>query len=405
MGKGGKYLNNKKAAAPKKGKKTKKVVLTILVVLLLLLVIGVIGGIWYYNYLINLISRPDEVVVPTGSATIGTMPTIPPEIIIETGEATEPADVTQATEETWPTVVSDQNITNIMLVGQAARDGEEHLIADTMILCSINRETKTLTMTSLMRDLRLVWPEYIDINGKPHTGNNRINMAYNMGYRWAGNNSKGGMDVLAGIVEYNFGVQVDHTIEVNFDTFEQVMEMMDGVQVVISQEEIDYLKENYPASNTAKTLQPGLVRLSPYLTLGYARMRKVGHGDFERTERQRKVITSMLWELTQMNIFEINKMFTTLLPSIVTDMTNEEITNYALEFIPMIKDIKIQSQRIPFDGTYSSKMFEIDGQQDYQLVCDTTKNGEMLRESLGVSGIAVTDAEQYVKEELAELKK
>jgi len=170
--------------------------------------------------------------------------------------------------------------------------------------------------------------------------------------------------------------------------------MMDGVTVVVNQEEIDYLQKNYPASNTAKTLKPGPARLSPYLALGYARMRKVGHGDFERTERQRKVITSMLWQLTHMNIFEINKMFTTLLPSIVTDMTNEQITNYALEFIPMIKDIKIQSQRIPFDGTYSSKMFEIDGQQDYQLVCDTKKNGEMLQESLGMAGVSVADIDK-----------
>ena len=389
MGKGGKYLAKKAPAAKSRKKGKKKVLVTVLVVLLLLIVAGIIGGIVYYNYLINLISRPDDVVAPTNYEDIGTMPTIPPEILVD-----ETADATASTEETWPTVVSDQNITNIMLVGQAARDGEEHLIADTMILCSINRETKTLTMTSLMRDLRLVWPEYIDINGAPHTGNNRINMAYNMGYRWAGNNSKGGMDVLAGIVEYNFGVKVDHTIEVNFDTFQQVMEMMEGVTVVVNQEEIDYLQKNYPASNTAKTLEPGVVRLSPYLALGYARMRKVGHGDFERTERQRKVITSMLWELTQMNIFEINKMFTTLLPSIVTDMTNEQITNYALEFIPMIKDLKIQSQRIPFDGTYSSKMFEIDGQQDYQLVCDTKKNAEKLQESLGMAGIAVADMDK-----------
>lgn len=399
MGKGGKYLSKKAPAAKKQKKGKKKVLMIVLVVLLLLIVVGIIGGVVYYNYLINLISRPDDIVAPTNYADIGTMPTIPPEIIVdETGEASTTA--TASTEETWPTVVSDQNITNIMLVGQAAREGEEHLIADTMILCSINRETKTLTMTSLMRDLRLVWPEYIDINGKPHTGNNRINMAYNMGYRWAGNNSKGGMDVLAGIVEYNFGVKVDHTIEVNFNTFQQVMEMMEGVTVTINQEEIDYLQKNYPESNTAKTLEPGVVRLSPYLALGYARMRKVGHGDFERTERQRKVITSMLWELAHMNIFEINKMFTTLLPSIVTDMTNEQITNYALEFIPMIKDIKIQSQRIPFDGTYSSKMFEIEGQQDYQLVCDAAKNGEMLRESLGMAGVAVADmdkaAEQYL---------
>ena len=176
--------------------------------------------------------------------------------------------------------------------------------------------------------------------------------------------------------------------------------MMDGVWATVTQEEIDYLQKNYPASNTAKTLQPVLVRLSPYLALGYARMRKVGHGDFERTERQRKVITAMLWELAQMNIFEINKMFTTLLPSVVTDMTNEEITNYALEFIPMIKDLKIQSQRIPFDGTYSSKMFEIDGQQDYQLVCDAKKNGEMLQESLGMAGFDVSNYDEMVMDEL-----
>lgn len=393
MGKGGKYLAKKAPVAKGRKKGKKKVLTTVLVVLLLLIVVGIIGGIWYYNYLINLISRPDDVVAPTNYVDIGTMPTIPPEIVVD-----ETVDATTApTEETWPTIVSDQNITNIMLVGQAAREGEEHLIADTMILCSINRETKTLTMTSLMRDLRLVWPEYVDINGKPHTGNNRINMAYNMGYRWAGNNSKGGMDVLAGIVEYNFGVKVDHTIEVNFNTFQQVMEMMEGVTVIVNQEEIDYLQKNYPESNTAKTLEPGVVRLSPYLALGYARMRKVGHGDFERTERQRKVITSMLWELTQMNIFEINKMFTTLLPSIVTDMTNEQITNYALEFIPMIKDLKIQSQRIPFDDTYSSKMFEIDGQQDYQLVCDTKKNAQMLQESLGMAGISVADMDKAAK--------
>lgn len=393
MGKGGKYLAKKAPAAKSRKKGKKKVLTTVLVVLLLLIVAGIIGGIWYYNYLINLISRPDDVVAPTNYVDIGTMPTIPPEIVVD-----ETVDATTApTEETWPTIVSDQNITNIMLVGQAAREGEEHLIADTMILCSINRETKTLTMTSLMRDLRLVWPEYVDINGKPHTGNNRINMAYNMGYRWAGNNSKGGMDVLAGIVEYNFGVKVDHTIEVNFNTFQQVMEMMEGVTVIVNQEEIDYLQKNYPESNTAKTLEPGVVRLSPYLALGYARMRKVGHGDFERTERQRKVITSMLWELAHMNIFEINKMFTTLLPSIVTDMTNEQITNYALEFIPMIKDIKIQSQRIPFDGTYSSKMFEIEGQQDYQLVCDAKKNAQMLQESLGMAGISVADMDKAAK--------
>ena len=389
MGKGGKYLAKK----PVRAKKKKNIFLKILVVFLIVVVLLLGAGVLVFNHFLNQLSRPEAPVAAPTETVAETEQTLP----VQTEET---APVETSPEDTWPEVISDENITNIMLVGQAAREGEEHLIADTMILCSINRETKTLTMTSLMRDLRLVWPEYVDINGKPHTGNNRINMAYNMGYRWAGNNSKGGMDVLAGIVEYNFGVKVDHTIDVNFNTFQQVMEMMEGVTVIVNQEEIDYLQKNYPESNTAKTLEPGVVRLSPYLALGYARMRKVGHGDFERTERQRKVITSMLWELAHMNIFEINKIFTTLLPSIVTDMTNEQITNYALEFIPMIKDLKIQSQRIPFDDTYSSKMFEIEGQQDYQLVCDAKKNGEMLRDSLGMAGFNVSNYHEMVMDEL-----
>ena len=65
MGKGGKYLKkNVPVAAGKKKKKSKvkKVLLVILVVVLLILAIAVGFGVWYYNYLINLVSRPDDYV-------------------------------------------------------------------------------------------------------------------------------------------------------------------------------------------------------------------------------------------------------------------------------------------------------------------------------------------------------
>lgn len=329
------------------------------------------AGILYYNHLLSLINRPEELVatMPTQVTTVPTEETEPP--------TTSPL-------ETWPEIVSDQNITNIMLVGQAAREGETAHIADTMILCSINRKTKTLTMTSLMRDLRLVWPEFRDANGKPHWGHNRINMAYNMGYKWAGRNPKGGMDLLASIVEYNFGVHVDHTVEVNFDVFQKIMEVMGGVDLELSEAEIKYLQDNYPASETGKTLKPGMNHLSPYLALGYARMRKVGNGDYERTERQRRVITLLIDKLRELNILEVHELFTTVLPMITTDMTNQEITNYAFEFIPMLKDLKIQSQRIPFDGTYWSVAVDMGNYVDSQIDCNTVANGSRLRESIGM---------------------
>ena len=325
----------------------------------------------YWSAMLNKIQRPEDLTVPTQSVTVVTEETVSP--------TTSPL-------ETWPEIVSDQNITNIMLVGQAAREGETAHIADTMILCSINREEKTLTMTSIMRDLRLVWPEFKDIDGKSHWGNNRVNMAYNMGYKWAGRNPKGGMELLASIVEHNFGVHVDHTIEVNFDVFQKIMEVMGSVDVELNEAEIKYLQDKYPASDTGKNLKPGMNHLSPYLALGYARMRKVGNGDFERTERQRSVISQLIGKLAGMNLLEAHALFTEVLPMITTDMTNREITDYAFELLPMLKDLKIQSQRIPFDDTYWYIYVNIEGQKgtDQQIECNVKENGTRLRQSIGL---------------------
>lgn len=365
MAKGGKYLSKK---APAKKKKS-KVLAIVLIIIAIILAIAVGAGIWYYNHLLSMMTRPEDVTEPT--------------VYTEMTEATEAMETEPAEtspEETWPEIVSDENITNILVVGQAARAGEEERIADTMIIFSINRETKTLTMTSLMRDLRLVWPQFIDKNGKSHTGNNRINMAYNMGTSWRGD-ATGGMDLLESIVEYNFGVPVDNTVEIDFDIFEKVINILGGVDVDISEEELEYLQSNY---GYMETLVVGKNTLDGYQALCYARMRKVGHGDYERTERQREVITGLINNMRTMGIMEIHKMFTEVLPMITTDLTNKEITNYAFEFIPMLKDLNIQSQRIPFDDMQYTVTVEIDGVIDYQLGCDTKATGKKLRESIGM---------------------
>lgn len=381
MGKGGKYLAKKQPVAKKK---KKKILPVILIVLLIIVAICAGAGIWYYNYLLNMITRPDEVVIPqtTAAAVQESEP-------VQTEEETTVG--TTSPEETWPEIVSDENITNFMLVGNAYRPGEEYYITDTMILVSINRETKTITLTSLMRDMCLVWPKYVDTLGKEHSGNNRINMAYNMGYSWT-QNKQDSMDVLESIVQHNFGIPVERTVEVDFALVEKIAELLGGVEVELSQEEIDYLRENYPASNTAKTLEPGMCQLSPYLTLCYARMRKVGHGDYERTERQRTVITKMIEKLKGMNILEINNLFQTVLPMITTDMTNKEITNYAFEFIPMLKDLKIQSQRIPFDGNEMSVVRDNNGVTDYMIAPrDLKATAKQLQESIGMIPAAATE--------------
>ncbi|MBR4990545.1 MAG: LCP family protein [Oscillospiraceae bacterium] len=373
MGKGGKYLAKK----PVRAKKKKNIFLKILVAFLIVVVLLLGAGILVFNHFLNQLSRPEAPVAAPTETVAETKETLP-------AQTEETAPVETSPEDTWPEVISDENITNIMLVGQAAREGETHLISDTMILVSINRENKTLTLTSLMRDMRLVWPHYVDTLGKAHTGNNRINMAYNMGHHWTGN-KQDGMDLLESIVQHNFGVPVERTIEIDFQIFMDIVDILGRVEVDINDEEYNYMLKNCNWMEECG-VHPGVNKLCGYHALGYARMRKVGHGDYERTERQREVITSLVGNLKQMNIMDIYKLFTKILPNITTDLSNKEITNYAWEFIPMLKDLKVQSQRIPFDGNEMSVTnTNPDGSLDYMIAPrDLKATARQLQESIGM---------------------
>ena len=350
----------------KKGNK-KKIVAIVLVALALLLVVGIGVGVWYYNHLLNMVTRPEQITMPS-------MPTMSAEEEMEMLGTLPPET---SPEDTWPVIVSDQNITNIMLVGQAARVGEDYRLSDSMILCSINRETKTLTLTSFMRDMRVVVPAYAG-----HTqGFSRMNVCYHLGSHWTGE-VKGSMEMLAMAVEQNFGVHVDHTVEVNFDAFKKVVDLLGGVEVDLSEAEAKHMTVDL-AYKKLGTFEPGVQVLDGRQALAYARIRKIDN-DVNRTNRQRLVIISLLKSLMSKGIIEINDLFKEVLPYFITDMSNEEITNYAFEFIPMLTSIEIKSQSVPFEGTYNYTNIGTSETPDYVVDANLKKNGEMLRESLGI---------------------
>lgn len=361
-------------APSKNGKKNgggKKALLIALIVVLVLIIALAIGCIIYYNSVLNMMSRPEDVTVETLSED---------EINELLGlNNTEPEEeVTTSPEETWPEIVSDQNITNIMLIGQAAREGEDYRLSDSNILVSINRETKTVTLTSIIRDLRVQIPAYEGHGG----GKNRINVVYHLGSYYTGNKIDS-MKMMEKCIEQNFGVKVDHTVEIDFTIFEQVVNLLGGVEVEMTKEEVKFLKLNYYYHEPIMELHEGTNTLDGFSALCFARLRKVGNGDWDRTARQRLVITTLLNKLKKMGIMDIHAMFKEILPNVVTDMTNEEITNYAFEFIPMLAGLQIQQQTMPFENTWWSTDLDPDGVHNYVIDCDLSKNGKLLRESIG----------------------
>lgn len=247
------------------------------------------------------------------------------------------------------------NIINILLIGQDRREGEGRARSDSMILCTVNKKTKELTMTSFLRDLYVQIPGY-------HS--NRINAAY----------AAGGMALLDKTLEQNFGLHIDGNVEVDFTQFAGIVDVLGGVEMEIRQDEADFI--NY---ETGSNLTEGTYLLNGDQALAYSRIRKLdADGDFSRTNRQRKVMGALVDAYRDASLPTVLSLMNQILPMITTDMNKLEILGYALELFPVLSKAEIVSQRIPADGAYTDQM--IDGMA--VLVADMDAARQMLEQTL-----------------------
>ena len=224
--------------------------------------------------------------------------------------------------------IAHKDIVNIMLVGQDRREGATgRTLSDAMILCTINKKAGTITLTSFMRDL------YVTIPGH---NSHKMNSAY----------SWGGMPLLSKTLMTNFGVKVDGFIEVDFGGFKQVVNILGGVNIHLTAEEAQLLNETHGYSLVA-----GTNRLNGDQALQYSRIRSIG-SDFQRTQRQRNVISAAIAQCKNLSFSQINDLINSILPLVATDMDNAKILSYALDLFPLLSGSTVIQQRIPIEGSY-----------------------------------------------------
>lgn len=348
--------------------KAGKVILIILAVILVLVIAAVAVGVYYYQSMLN---KMVHVEVPKIQYT--TEATTEP---IETTEAEETTEAT--TIATEPHIASSEDYVNILLVGQAARVGEAERYADTMIVVTLNKYEKTISMISVLRDT--VVQRGGSFMGKTY-GGGKINAMYHMGYIWDG--VAGSMAVMNQILYDNFGIEVDYNFEVDFDAFMEIVNILGGIEVEIDQAEADYL--NSDDFWVYKDVEPGLVKMNGMVALSYARMRKAegdGESDIKRTERQRKVITAVLDKIKTRSLGDLQEMANKVLPYITTSMTNAEITDLLFTVLPMVTDLKIVSSgTCPASGTYKGDVADIygDGMMHSILRFNEQENKKIMR--------------------------
>lgn len=225
-------------------------------------------------------------------------------------------------------VIEGEHLVQILLIGQDRRGTSGRSLSDAMILCTLNLKTKSLTLTSFLRDT------YVQIPGYK---NNKLNVAYPLG----------GMPLLDETLEVNFGVKVDGNIEVDFSQFAQIIDLLGGVRIQLTQAEAEHLNHQY-----GFTLQPGENLLTGEEALGYSRIRRIGT-DFGRTNRQRTVLMALIEEFRDAGMTRLHKALTGILGLITTDMTDAQIVSYALKLAPLLRDVEVHSQYIPAEGTFS----------------------------------------------------
>lgn len=324
---------------------------TILILLLILAILIVSLAAYAYNNILGKINRVDGSEVTLSQEEIEAIEneTDPPEEL--TGDLDEHDGVL---DENADLIAKGDHIINILLIGQDRRPGETRARSDSMILCTIDTQEKTLVMTSFLRDLYVDIPDW---NGRTYQ-DNRLNACY----------AFGGMGMLDLALEKNFGIQVDNNLEVDFSGFEKIINIFGGVTIDLTKAEANYLGGG---------LKEGTNFLNPEQALAYSRIRYLD-SDFGRTNRQRNVLTALFNSMKNMNSDQLSQLINNILPMITTDMTNADITGYMVKLIPILPELEITTQHIPAPGTYKSCY--VRGMA--VLVPDLEANRAILRETL-----------------------
>lgn len=238
-----------------------------------------------------------------------------------------------------------KDIVNIMLVGQDARPGEPAQRSDSMILVTFNRKTKQIYLTSFLRD------QYVQI---PGFGNTKLCHAY----------SYGGMTLMNQTIQNHYGIEIDGNVTFSFEGFKEIIDMLGGVEINLTWDEASAL--NNLESKKEWNLKPGVQKLTGEQALRYVRLRHID-SDFQRTERQRKVIQSIIQAYKNCSLSEMMKILEETMPLITTNIPKNQIYTYAFQLFPMISGAQMKSQQIPAAGTFTSGLIKVT--ENYMASC------------------------------------
>lgn len=276
------------------------------------------------------------------------------------------------------TGVSDNNVmkgyTTIGLIGLDGRDGElkSGARSDTMIIASINNDTKKVKLVSVYRDTYLRIGEDSEGNGQY----DKANAAY----------AKGGPEQFLSMLNTNLDLNVTDFVSVDFQAVAEAVELLGGIDVELKEEEVVHLN-NYCVETSKVTgmdyrpleEKAGVHHLNGVQTVSYARIRYTSGNDFRRAARQREVIYKIVEKAKNSDIATLSKILDKVFPKVYTSFTKAEILQMGMSM--MSYDIEDQTG-FPFDHLYGGRVKDAMGGLDVVLPVTLESNVIKLHEFL-----------------------
>ena len=207
--------------------------------------------------------------------------------------------------------------------------------SDTIILVSINNDTKEVRMVSVQRDT------YLQITEGTYR---KCNYAYN----------HGGVETAISMLNTNLDLKVSGYVSVDFYALATIVDDLGGLELEITQKMIDtdnpetnqnalagYIAEvenvlnYYPDEEEGWKYSdcyfdsPGTYTLNGAQVVGYCRNRYAVDNDYGRAENQRKVIKLLIEKAKKADVATLNKIADDVFPSIATSLSLSQVLSMA----------------------------------------------------------------------------
>lgn len=239
---------------------------------------------------------------------------------------------------------SEEDVLNILLIGTDERTKEFHYSArsDSMILVSINKDQKTVNLVSFERAIG------VPILEGEYEG--QYDLLTHI-FRW------GGSDLLVKTIEHCFRIDIDNYVRLNFNSVREIVDVIGGIDMELTAAEAGAVNSSVPYGSS--NLKEGMNHLNGTEALAFARVRKID-SDWQRVERQRKVILAVVDKLKGSNLIVLNDLADAVLPMIQTDLSKVDITELVL-YAPNFLKSEFDQLTIPKQGTYGGMQIRTPG--------------------------------------------